>query len=79
MKENIKENLYFVENVLRVIKKEGALYGLVKWENWNYKSLTYEPLDTLKRINGVKDECEKREEEFLIGNSIRQVHSRIDK
>jgi len=27
----------------------------------------------------VKDECEKREEEFLIGNSIRQVHSRIDK
>jgi len=44
MKENIKENLYFVENVLRVIKKEGALYGLVKWENWNYKSLTYEPL-----------------------------------
>ena len=57
MREKIDDNLYYVEKVLRLEKEQGKMVGVVKWENWNYKNLSKEPLARLKYGWNLKEEC----------------------
>lgn len=65
MKQRVPdENLYYVDKILKLEEKDGQLYAVIKWENYSYREVTRERVESLKLNPTLRADLSKKEAEF---------------